>query len=146
MAAAIKEKLSPLIKEACDFDHNVDPEGVSFYTWEFGKSSLRLVLQHKMWKRLLAAVEGKGECCTNFEKAEKSRKEINVHPASQHWVDETERLYFNAPRFRRVVDDVSRQRGIMLPFGCPVGTFKVPNPYVYYAKHAFSYPFFVHCC
>jgi hypothetical protein len=97
-----------------------------------------------MWKRLLAALEGKGECCTNFEKAEKSREEIDVHPESQNWVDGTERLYFNAPRFRRVVD-VFRQRGIMLPFGCPADVFKVLNPYIYYAERVFSYPFFVHC-
>jgi hypothetical protein len=128
MAAALKEKLAPLIKKAYNKLKDPLPESMIVWPFMFGNSCLFLTLKFMMWKRLLDLVEGK--CFTDFEKADKSRKIVNSNLASQHWIDETERLNFNAPRSRRVVDDLFRERGIMLPSGAAIDNFKIPNPYV----------------
>jgi hypothetical protein len=64
----------------------------------------------------------------DFEAAEKSRREENVHPAHQHLTDEKERVCFNAPPFKRLIDNKFREQGFMLPFGYQTKDFIVPNP------------------
>jgi len=130
MMATMKEMLAPIVREFCKDLETPSPDfkGVIISEWDVGESdtTVRVLFPEKIWRRLLAVVEG--DCPCDFEAAEKSRREINVNPASQHTRDEQDRINFLAPPSRRLTDNKFRERGIMLPFGTPAESFIVPNP------------------
>jgi hypothetical protein len=80
MALFMKEALAPKIKQFYNSLHpSTDPRRVVCDEWDIGNRTVRCRLPDKTWRRFVEVVEQ--TCTMDFEAAEKSRREENVHPA-----------------------------------------------------------------
>lgn len=92
-------------------------------TWQFGSSSLRLVLTKEQWLFLLASCTVRG----SLDSHDAQRIRTNVTMAHDRR-DYRDRALFRCPPIQRVCQTRFREDGMLLPFGKSRTAFTHPNP------------------
>jgi hypothetical protein len=118
----LSRHVRPLIEEVVGKVKHRAAEKPQGKTWTFGLRSLRVVLLPPQWVSLLSYLD----VPQGLSRVEAARLHRSVTMAPDR-VDHRHRKYLDQDPKGRICDENFRQDGILLPFGYPRETFKIPN-------------------
>ncbi|KKK20834.1 hypothetical protein ARAM_004716 [Aspergillus rambellii] len=118
----IRGQVRPLIESVCEKVKNKPPQTLLGKTWQFGRQSLRVVLQKSSWDRLLALFDAPSGLTA--ERAHQIRTAITLAESRRDYRER--HMCFQSPP-HRVAFERFRADGLLLPFGYPRHEFQEPN-------------------
>lgn len=119
----LQRRVLPLIQCVCDRLSGISADTSLLNLWQFGQSSMRLVLPKANWMLLHHYFSVPSDLDT--DKARTIRKNVTLAPGR---IDQRERLWTTMTPAHRVADKMFRTDGLLLPFGANRVEFTVPNP------------------
>jgi len=120
---AILQGLRPLVEDVVRKIAGKTAGSLQAKTWEFNKSSLRLVLAKESWTSLLAFFNVPADLSAT--KAKQIRTDVTMAPSRKDYIH---RNLVAQPPYHRICKMRFREDGLLLPFGYSRREFSVPNP------------------
>ncbi|GFG26617.1 monoterpene epsilon-lactone hydrolase [Aspergillus udagawae] len=119
----LRHRIRPLIEDVCNKIKDKKTESLLAKTWNFGRHSLRVVLERSSWDRLLAVVDPPAGLTA--DRAREVRAAITLAESRKDYRDRY--MYYQSPS-HRIAFNKFREDGLLLPFGSIRHEFREPNP------------------
>lgn len=123
MLQSLQDNILPLIQDVCQGIRERRADNLQSKTWNFGQSSLRLVLKKSAWDSLPSYFQAPD----GLSKAEAQEIMVATTLAPSR-IDNLHRSLYELPPHWRLCTTKFRNDGVLLPFGHSREEFDTPNP------------------